>query len=109
LASHAIDSPNELVAILAEVAAERRRQDERWGEQNHPDGTGSAHAAEAALARKECEHAAESGGLSWRHILLEEVAEAAAEEESRSLRHELIQVAAVAVAWAQALDRRADG
>ena len=25
--------------VLTEVAAERVRQDERWGQQNHPDGT----------------------------------------------------------------------
>ncbi|MET8151380.1 hypothetical protein ACIBSW_25410 [Actinoplanes sp. NPDC049668] len=96
-----------LAAVLTEVAAERRRQDERWGQQNHPDGTGHWHAADAALARKECEQAAETGSLSWRHILLEEVAEAAAEAEPGDLRNELIQVAAVAVAWAEAIDRRA--
>jgi hypothetical protein len=107
--SHLIDGPGETADVLAEVAAERHRQDQRWGEQNHPDGTGPAWAGDAALARKECKHAADSGDLSWRHILLEEVAEATAEQESVRLRQELIQVAAVAVAWAQAIDRRTDG
>jgi malonyl CoA-acyl carrier protein transacylase len=96
-------------AVLTEVAAERRRQDERWGEQNHPDGSGPLFAAEAAQARKECDEAAENGELSWRHILLEEVAEAMAEQDADLLRRELIQVAAVAVAWAEAIDRRANG
>jgi len=107
--SHRIDCPDEVVAVLAEVAAERRRQDERWGEQNHPDGTGPTHSDQAVLAREECERAADTGHLSWRHILLEEVAEANEAHESARLRQELIQVAAVAVAWAQAIDRRAKG
>jgi hypothetical protein len=114
--SHPIDlpdgvMPDELMAVLAEVAAERRRQDARWGEQNHPDGAGPAYAAEAARRRAGSERAAEAGQLTWRHILLEEVAEAGAEHEPKRLREELIQVAAVAVAWAQAIDRRvaADG
>jgi hypothetical protein len=104
-----IDGPAGLVAVLAEVAAERHRQDARWGEQNHQDGTGSAYAAEAVLARKECGRAAGAGELTWRHILLEEIAEAGAEHDPGSLREELIQVAAVAVAWAEALDRRVAG
>ncbi|AGZ38587.1 hypothetical protein [Actinoplanes friuliensis] len=100
------DVRSEPAAVLAEVAAERRAQDKKWGLQNHPDGTGPAYAAEAALARKECDEAAATGSLSWRHILLEEVAEATAEDDPEALRRELIQVAAVAVAWAEALDRR---
>lgn len=106
LAAQVIDGSGEPASVLAEVAAERRRQDSRWGEQNHPDGTGDAYTDDAALARKECERAADNGDLTWRHILLEEVAEAMAEREPADLRRELIQVAAVAVAWAEALDRR---
>jgi len=102
-----IDGPDDLGAVLTEVAAERRRQDARWGEQNHPDGAGPAHAAEAVRRRAECEQAAASGQLTWRHILWEEVAEAGAEHEPKHLRDELVQVAAVAVAWIQAIDRRA--
>lgn len=109
MASDVIDGPAPLATVLADVAAERRRQDVRWGEQNHPDGTGDWHAADATQARKECEQAASIGELSWRHILLEEVAEAVAEGRPDELRRELIQVAAVAVAWAEAIDRRADG
>jgi len=106
LAAQVIDGSGEPASVLAEVAAERRRQDGQWGEQNHPDGTGDAYTDDAALARKECERAADNGDLTWRHILLEEVAEAMAEREPADLRRELIQVAAVAVAWAEALDRR---
>ena len=108
MASNVIDGPAELATVLDDIAAERRRQDAKWGEQNHPDGTGDGFAADATQARKECEHAASIGELSWRHILLEEVAEAVAEADPDDLRRELIQVAAVATAWAQAIDRRAD-
>jgi hypothetical protein len=109
VAPFAIGGPADLAAVLTEVAAERRRQDERWGPQNHPDGTGDRFGAAAALARKECDQAAGSGALSWRHILLEEVAEATAEDRPGALRRELIQVAAVAVAWVEAIDRRTGG
>jgi hypothetical protein len=64
--------------VLDEVQDERRRQDAKWGEQNHPDGT----------------------------IALEEVFEALVETDPAKLRDELLQVAAVAVAWVEAIDRR---
>lgn len=79
--------------VLAEVQAERTRQDERWGEQNGHD-------------------------FEWVSILTEEVgesAQAANEANFKSsktrgdfthLREELVQVAAVAVAWIEAIDRR---
>jgi len=101
--------------VLDEVAAERARQDAQWGEQNHPDGSGPrvAHGSgidymenHAKHARRVCQGAAKDGTLTWRHILLEEIFEALAEEDSAALRTELVQVAAVAVAWAEAIDRR---
>jgi NTP pyrophosphatase (non-canonical NTP hydrolase) len=77
--------------VLSDVHAERMRQDEKFGEQSHDDGT-------------------------WGLVLTEEVGEAcqAALESRRNpclrrhdlLREELVQVAAVAVAWIEALDRR---
>ena len=107
-ASDRLASPTDLV--LLEVAAERAAQDERWGEQNHPDGTGPAHDPIVGLladrARGLTTSAAEQGSLTWRHILREEYAEAAAEADPAKLRAELVQVAAVAVAWIEALDRR---
>lgn len=100
---------------LWEVAAERGRQNVKWGEQNHPDGTGpeiawaftgpAAYVAEAA--RTQCQHEAEEGATNWRSILTEEVAEAYAEDDPAKLRAELVQVASVAVAWIEAIDRRA--
>lgn len=90
---------------LGEVAVERVRQDQRWGAQNHPDGTGRG-GERLANARELCREAAEYGWLTWRHILEEEVSEALAETGPAQLRDELVQVAAVAVAWVEAIDRR---
>lgn len=75
--------------------------------QHHvPDGTGPQWASLADQARQECEQAGETGGLSWRHVLFEEVAEALAEADPAKLRRGLVQVAAVAVQWIQAIDHR---
>jgi len=92
--------------VLLDVLAERKDQDEKWGEQNHPDGTGTAYRVDAQFARRACEDAAALGQVTWRHILAEEVFEALAETDPERLREELIQVAAVAVSWVEAIDRR---
>ncbi len=93
--------------VADEVVAERARQDGRWGEQNHPDGTGSpAQIATGASTRQDCEAAAARGRLTWCDVLREEVAEAFAESDPQLLRAELVQVAAVAMAWVEHLDRR---
>lgn len=94
--------------ILAEVRQECRRQVEKWGVQDHPDGTGRTmdqHLAE--VARELCEASfKEYGTGTWRHILLEEVYEALAESDPAKLREELVQVAAVAASWIADIDRR---
>ncbi|MFI5782636.1 hypothetical protein [Nocardia sp. NPDC051570] len=108
--------------IVDEVLAERARQDARWGQQDHPDGTGTAWENDwcgglggqspggalgyADLMRACCQAAADAGQVTFRHILLEEVAEAFAETAPLRLRAELLQVAAVAVEWIGAIDRR---
>jgi hypothetical protein len=94
-------------AVLKEVAAERGRQQETWGEQNHPDGTGTTSLRGAGgLSRERCDAAFAEGNGTWEHILTEEVYEAFAEQDPAALRAELVQVAAVAVAWIEAIDRR---
>lgn len=94
--------------VLSDVAQERKRQDRKWGEQNHPDGTGSRQMREGcAYWRNVNENAVADGLLTWRDILAEEVFEAFAEADEAALRRELIEVAAVAVSWVQAMDRRA--
>ena len=121
---------SDTLSVINEVNAERVRQDAKWGEQNHPDGTGpdvtvwiesvtptpneprrkTSHAFRAAdLAegmRARCKRAPEEGGDTYERILTEEWAEALAESDPARLREELIQVAAVAVAWVEAIDRR---
>jgi hypothetical protein len=100
--------------VLAEIADERARQDAKWGEQNHPDGTfpdrvwawtGPASYV-AENVRKNCQELAAEGHVTWLDIALEEVAEAFETEDPAKLRAELVQVAAVAVAWIEAIDRR---
>lgn len=44
--------PSETESVLAEVLAERARQDAKWGEQNHPNGTGAYGFAEMAHRAK---------------------------------------------------------
>lgn len=96
--------------VVGHVYSERGRQDARWGEQNHPDGTGSDLDRRLAVqARSRCEQAFAEGKGTWRHVLAEEVGEAFAESDPESLRAELVQVAAVAAAWIEAIDRRLDG
>jgi hypothetical protein len=93
--------------VLDEVYAERVAQNAKWGEQNHPDGTSRALRHFAIARRRACQRAAVAGTVTWRHIFDEEYAEACAEEDPAKLRAELVQVAAVAVAWVEAIDRRA--
>jgi len=117
--------------IAQEVLAERARQDAKWGEQNHPDGTGpdtqplgdivfreayrDAHTGSlttikastlASAATEVTDVAAAHGNVTWTDILFEEFTEAVAEKDPIKLRAELIQVAAVAQQWVQAIDRR---
>lgn len=93
--------------ILAEVQGERERQDAKWGEQNHPDGTGLNYQRHLAdEERAACQAAFRNGRGTWRHVMAEEIAEANAEKDPVLLRAELVQVAAVAVAWIAAIDRR---
>lgn len=105
------------ISVLAEVSAERKRQDARWGVQNHPDlppdvqfnhPCGYFELPLADMARAECELAFKQCRGSYAHIFVEEVCEAIeAGRDPASLRAELVQVAAVAVAWIECIDRRA--
>lgn len=103
-----LDAPEPTAYVLGDITEERERQDAKWGEQNHPDGTGGTTMVMLAdLRRDVADRAAKAGALTWKHILAEEVYEAFAESDVDKLRTELIQVAAVAVGWVEALDRRA--
>lgn len=94
-------------ALFEELHGELQRIYEKWGDQNHDDGTGgSLLAYEREMARLSCQHAARSGYVTWMMILREEFFEAVAESDPARVRAELIQVAGVALTWIDAIDRR---
>lgn len=102
----AIDRAKTTMNALMEVSMEREAQDVKWGEQNHPNGTGDIQLQDKAkLQRAKTNRLFRTGSGTWRDILEEEVAEALAEHDPQTLRAELVQVAAVAVAWIEAIDR----
>ncbi|HEY0936018.1 MAG TPA: hypothetical protein VGD91_20035 [Trebonia sp.] len=104
----AAHTAEQLGTTLADVAAERCRQERRWGPQNHPDGTGPT--PQRTLLRDQTRThvntAIDTGTRTWLKVLTEEVNEAACEDDPGLLRAELVQVAAVTVAWIEAIDRR---
>lgn len=100
-------TPISTLVVLADVVAERSRQDARWGRQDHPNGTGPVLARLAARARNECEKAFAGGRGTWADIFLEEVFEALAESDPVKLREELVQAIAVGEAWIECIDRHA--
>ncbi|MFD5504628.1 hypothetical protein ACFWJS_33795 [Streptomyces sp. NPDC127061] len=94
-------------AVLADIATERAAQDAIFGEQNLPDGTGSAtYRLQADDKRFLCDRAFTQGMGTFRHVFLEEVYEAMAESDPAKLRAELVQAVAVGVKWIEAIDRR---
>ena len=116
-------------SVLHEILQERHRQNEKWGEQNHPDlrpglakylntPDGELDVVEVAEyygvptafeAKALTDTTAAEGNASWVAIAVEELAEAveaAALGHQIALRTEVVQLAAVCVQWAQAIDRR---
>ncbi len=103
------------VSVYDEIRAERGRQDEKWGVQAHPNGTGSAliipidprgMAKDVAdRARERCNRLTAAGQVTYEAILTEEIFEAYAEDLPEKLREELVQCGAVIVAWIQKIDR----
>lgn len=92
---------------LDEILLERFRQNEKWGEQNHEDGTGHLNWKVIADVRKSMNDSlVKTNSLTWIDILLEEMFEAFAESDENLLLEELNQVAAVAVAWRECIIRR---
>lgn len=99
--------------VLSQVAEERRRQDEKWGPQDHPlvggpfpEARRSQWARQADFWKKANDARVISGQTGFDGILLEEVYEALCEEEYDKARAELVQVAAVAVGMIEAIDRK---
>lgn len=95
------------VGAFAEmVDDERIRQIEKWGDQQHPDGTGRPGDREEANRLRAICKATEGDGDNWRDILAEEVGEAFAETDLDLLKEELIQAASVIQAWIADIERR---
>ena len=104
--------------IFEEIRKERQRQDDKFGEQNHPmlgvscdmfsDYKKKQFPTTAALknALERSRERRKTDMFGWFDILLEEVCEAFTETEPEKQRKEMIQVAAVAVAIIEYLDRR---
>lgn len=104
--------PSSTQYVLREILAERQRQDQKWGEQNHPalggidpDHMRRVYAENADHYKGENDQRVDTGKLGWDGILLEEVYEAFAEQDPRKIREEMIQVCAVACAVIESLDR----
>lgn len=101
-----------LMELAMEVFKEVKRQDERWGEQNHEDGTGPDETMPDHRMYDGCLYdvrtALNEGKETWALILLEEVFEVLVEDDPKSIREELVQVAAVAQNWISAIDRRSE-
>jgi hypothetical protein len=102
-------------AILGSVDRELRAQDEKWGEQNHPDYSPAidpgfymeTYAQEAASWKRRNAERVSKDVVGWDGVLLEEVYEALESVDNpQALAEELIQVAAVAVQWVAAIRRR---
>lgn len=96
--------------ILDDIREERKLQDAKWGQQNHPNGTGGESDRLTAEAFKRL-NAADvlHETVNWRAVLLEEVFEAVSETDYWLLRTELVQTAAVVLAWLEAIDRDRHG
>lgn len=106
------------LTVLHLVAAERQRQYDQYGtNETLADGTGPqvrwAAPASGLVAtdleqdfRTSYEAADNLGRLTWRHLVLEEIAEAFQETDPQRLTEELIQVAALAVSWVEKITAR---
>lgn len=92
-----IDTQRNLAKILAEIEAERKAQDAKWGEQNHSPIEWSA------ILTEECGEVAKEA-LEFHFQREKNTAEWSA-QKLQSYRKELIQVAAVAVAMIESLER----
>ena len=101
--------------VLLDVAAERVRQDEKWGQLNHrilPDNPGTDTEIRERYLRKSAQEAqqltdflANTKRITHMDILIEEVWEAIEAKGTEHLRRELVQVAAVAVNMIESIDR----
>jgi hypothetical protein len=96
---------NPMDSIFDEVRRERYRQDEKWGPQRHPLGTGSpGYTVIADLIKEHNDKAMADKTLTWAGILREEFYESMAETDPKLVREELLQTMAVACHIIEAID-----
>lgn len=109
--------------VLGEIAAERVRQDAKWGDDfaripslPHAFIPGNADIACAVVglpteseAKARCERFHRAKDPCFALIAVEELAEAVAAPDDATRRGELVQTAAVIAKWIEAIDRRAEG
>jgi ubiquinone biosynthesis protein UbiJ len=102
------EQTDSLTRVLGDVAAERTRQDAKYGPEVLEHGTGGmARIAIRDRLQRITATATSAGTVTRGQILQTECAEALAEEDPIALREELVQVAASAVAFVQQLDDEA--
>ncbi|RIT64099.1 hypothetical protein D2E95_01900 [Mycobacteroides abscessus] len=92
--------------VLQLVAAERQRQQDKWGEQNHPNIVSSGTYADAirgesarfygiptaAEAKARTDERARRGEVTWMDILIEELAEAAEAADIYQMNREVFRL-----------------
>jgi hypothetical protein len=104
--------------VLAEIAAERLRQEEKWGECDYPSVDPEFAAMPRAMcsvygvlseevAKQRTDDADQRGACTFAHVAVEELAEALSAPDELARREELVQLGAVVVKWLGAIDRRA--
>lgn len=130
-----VDKAQNQMLVVAQILSERHAQDDKWGEQNHPDLSPRIYPPQrsemmgnrnymrvvqvqvakyygistAAEARTACDHEHARGQGSWFSIHTEELGEAleaAVNGDTVALRKELVQLAATVTAHIEAIDRR---
>lgn len=102
-----IDIPGPLHYLLPTVQQEINKQDEKWGEQNHPcRNVLLTYKLNSPDYYKEvCDERAQVGTVTWADIALEELSEAIYEEDIYKRKEEVIQLGAVCVQWAAKIER----
>lgn len=100
---------------IEKVIAERKRQNEKWGVQNHPSIDGFAWLNEDLPdhygilskedAKTQCDHRFKNNQGTWVDILLEEVSDVIHAPTPELMKEELIQVLAVGFSWLESIDR----
>lgn len=99
-----------IVAVLADVRAERMRQITKFGEQHRKDGADPmTYGPIAARSRENFQNAEANGGATWHRALNGPFFESVSETDPAALRASLVELAAVACAWIEDLDSRVAG